>query len=364
MKGLTIPKLLQVTIIVSGLSLAVVSDAAETQYEKAEREAAEHKMTRIQVKLKQEDTAIRFYGIVLDQYGQPVRDAEVRLHVQQFSLNMASLFGKVQRISAKTDPQGRFNVQDTGRQLYVDEINKEGYEYSRTQNTNRFQYSGEGQIFVPDCDQPVIFRMRKKDFSPGFVISERYLNFEIQARESGKTIGRDFIKRQPIKDIAKPVFNSDWLTGDLQVKATLNTNDATWSVGLSSGDPSGGIIVLDQLLFVAPETGYQPEYIFQPEDTKAIKMKYVYLKSRNPSIFTRFEMESVNATKEFFRLSGKSVTNPYGDRNFEEATDLPYAVTKQLTEEVKASFRRGERPTQPDLPKLIKEAKEKAVKSK
>jgi len=58
------------------------------------------------------------------------------------------------------------------------------------------------------------------------------------------------------------------------------------------------------------------------------------------------------------------VTNPYGDRNLEQATDLPYEVTKQLTDEVKAAFRQNKRPVKPDLPKLIEEVKEKAEKDK
>ncbi|MFH0778401.1 MAG: hypothetical protein V2A71_07190, partial [Candidatus Eisenbacteria bacterium] len=64
------------------------------------------------------------------------------------------------------------------------------------------------------------------------------------------------------------------------------------------------------------------------------------------------------------RLRGKAVTNPYGDRNLEQATDLPYEVTKQLTDEAKTSFRQNKRPSKPDLPKLVKEAKEKAEKDK
>ena len=94
------------------------------------------------------------------------------------------------------------------------------------------------------------------------------------------------------------------------------------------------------------------------------KAKYVYLKTRAPAIYTRYEIEHVNANKEFFRLTGKSVTNPYGDRNLEQATALPYEVTKQLADEAKTAFRQNKRPTKPDLPKLVKEAKEKAEKDK
>ena len=92
--------------------------------------------------------------------------------------------------------------------------------------------------------------------------------------------------------------------------------------------------------------------------------KYIYLKSRNPPIFTRIEIEQVNANKSFFRFSGKSVTNPYGDRNLEEAVDVPYEVARYLADEVKSAFSQNKRPTKPNLSMLIKEAKNKAETGK
>ena len=144
----------------------------------------------------------------------------------------------------------------------------------------------------------------------------------------------------------------------------FDPNSATWSVMLSPGGTNGGIIATHQLLYEAPRDGYQPEYAFTPEDRKPVKAKYVYLRSRDPAIYTRFEIEYINANKEFFRLSGKSMTNPYGDRNLEQATDLPYEVTQQLTDEARAALRKNKYPVKPDLPKLIKAAKKKAKKDK
>lgn len=345
--------------------LPSIGDAAETTREKTEREAAENKMTRIEEKLRQQDVAIRFYGKVQDQLDQLVEGAEIVLHITRFSPNMEKLFGETKEVHVKTDSQGYFTIsQEKGRSLYVKEIQKEGYAFSAKQNPiGEYRYAGESQNFTPDQANPVVFRMRKTG-PTAFLLQDRSVALQFRVAESGKMIGYDFVQRGPIRNVANPTGDDAVRVTDLQVKATLNTNDATWAVVLSPGNTNGGIIVSEQLLYEAPNAGYQQEYTFTPEDRKPVKAKYVYLKSRDPAIFTRIEIEHINANKDFFRLSGKSVTNPYGDRNLEQATDLPYEVTKQLTDEAKASFRQNKRPTKPDLPKLVKEAKEKAEKDK
>lgn len=351
-------------LLFAGL-LPPVGNAAETAREKTEREAAENKMTRMEEKLRQQDVAIRFFGKVQDQLGQPVEGAEVVLHVTQFSPNMEKLFGATKEVRVKTDAQGCFTVShEKGRSLYVKEIQRDGYAFSPKENPiGEYRYAGEGQPFVPDQANPVVFRMRKTGTTT-FLLADRSLDVQFRLAESGKSIGYDFVQRSPIRNVANPASDDAARVCDLQVKATFNTNDATWAVVLSPGNTNGGILVSEQLLYEAPDTGYQPEYTFTPEDRKPVKAKYVYLKSRGPAIFTRLEIEHINANKEFFRLSGKSVTNPYGDRNLEQATDLPYEVTKQLTADAKAAFRQNKRPSKPDLPNLVKEAKEKADKDK
>jgi len=327
-----------------------------------------------QEKLKQaqsNETPIEFYGRVIDQFNEPVGGAEVKAHVQQVGILYVWEPPPVNYL-VKTDTQGRFVIPPKGTKvtkglsLHFDDISRDGYELARDENFHRsYEYAkGNRTQFVPDKSSPVVFHMRKKGANPAFLFEEASLKFQVAATESGKAIGYDFVQRGRIRDVANPAGDDAALVCDLQVKATFNTNDATWTVVLSPGDTNGGIIVSEQLLYEAPDTGYQPEYTFTPEDRRPMKARYVYLRSRDPAIFTRLEIEHINANKDFFRLSGKSVTNPYGERNLEQATDLPYEVMKQLTDDVKTSFRQNKRPLKPDLPKLIKEAKDKADKDK
>ena len=322
-------------------------------------------MLRMKEALQKQDAQISFFGKVVDQNNTPVAGASVRLHIIHFSPDMEKLFGASKALECTTDGHGLFSVeQKTGRSLYVDSIAKEGYEGSALLNTRRsFQYStrGDQKPFVADRKSPVIFQLRKQG-GASFCLAVNYWDCQVSMKESGNPKGYDFIRQEPLRDLAKPVLNGEALVCDLQVKAMLNTNDATWAVVMSPGNTSGGILVSEQLLYEAPDTGYQPDYTFTPEDRKPVNAKYVYLKSRDPAIYTRLEIEQINANKQFFRLSGKTVTNPYGDRNLEQATDLSYEVTKQLTDEAKASFRQNKRPPKPDLPNLVKEAKEQADK--
>lgn len=363
-------------IIITNL-IFTFSLQAETQHEKTEREAAENKMSRLQVAIQRADRVILFYGRVLDQNDQPVAGADVSLSIQKFSFNMSAMFSQAKDFKVKTDSEGNFMVSgESGRSLYVETIQKEGTEFLFKQNKNRgFNYdSSDGQKYhIPDKANPVIFRIRKKTQTPTFLLSQNALNIKSGAAEPGRAGGYDFINNHRLDDVGRRVFNSNPVFPDIQLQARFNTNDATWMVVLSPGDNKGGIILSEQMLYEAPETGYQPEVAFTPENPYVVttkenknrapaKTKYIYLRSREPAIYTRIEIKSASADKDGVYLSGESVTNPYGDRNLERATDLPWEVYKQLSDEVEYTFRLNKRPVRPDLPKLIREAKEKSKK--
>ncbi len=306
--------------------------------------------------------AVRIYGKVTDQEGRPVANADVMLRWETAEFLIGKQKSSPQTEWLKSDENGTWTFKiDKPHRAFVAEVKKAGYAL-----VARDSYGSAGGNLVEHQttrDNPVVSVLRKKGEAT-FLLKESSLHFQVLASESGKTIGYDLVQREPIRSVANPMGDDAARVTDLQVKATFNTNDATWTAVLSPGNTNGGIIVSEQLLYEAPDTGYQPEYTFTLEDRKPVKAKYVYLTSRDPAIYTRLEIKHINANKDFFRLSGKSVTNPYGDRNLELATDLPYEVTKQLTDEAKASFRQNKRPPKPDIPKLVKEAKDKADKHK
>ena len=304
------------------------------------------------------------YGKVVDDSGIPVEGAKVDFHWTDLAV---SKFGGEQKSEwLATDKNGCFTARiPKGEEPLIEAVQKDGYdfkwEYSPYYSSR--QTGPQNSLLMVSKDHPVILRLRKKG-ETRFLISEKNMSFQFQSNESGKTFGYDLIRRCRIESLSRLVLNDEPLICDLQVKATFNTNDATWAVILSQGNSNDGVIASDQMLYEAPQDGYQQEYAFVAQDLKAPTKGYVYLRSREPSIYSRLELCECVIGKGFFRLEMMSVTNPYGDRNLELATDLPYEVTKQLTDEAKTSFRQNKRPSQPDLPRLMNEAKEKSARER
>jgi hypothetical protein len=339
---------------------SVIVYAEETEHERIEREAAERHMNHIKDEFESMDVDIQFYGKVLDQNNNPVESADVLFHTMRFSPVVQMFFGESKDMQAKTDAQGCFSVVgEKGRSIYFDKIIKDGYEFSLSQNRERgFDYSGVRDPFIPDQNHPIVFHLRKKGETT-FLIREIEMDLCINAKKSGITKGADLVREINIDDISKMTFNGEKLYCDLKVKANFDADTATWTAVIMPGDANGGVIASDQLLYEAPEEGYQSESVFIAEDFKTPEKKYIYLKSRDPAIYTRIDIEDFSANKEYFCLHGQSVTNPYGDRNLEQATDLPFAVDKQLSDEIRSAYRKNKRPVKPDLQKLINEAKGK-----
>ena len=306
--------------------------------------------------VQSQEGKIIFWGKVVDQHGKAVPEASVLLHIQKASIMPR---GPV-IVEAVTDKQGCFSVKKgKGCGLYISKIEKEGYEWNYQYQSlakRSFNYrNDEIPRHLPDADSPIVFPIRKKEQSPTFLFKESGFRLQIKAEESGATVGYDFLqhKRYDRKYAIRDV--SEYSLCDFLVKATLNTNDLKWHVALFSGSTNGGILVSDQMLYEAPEDGYCAEYTFIPDDMKVPQKKFIYLQSQNPAIYTRIEIEHINADGQFFSLRGRSVTNPYGDRNLELATDIPYGVRKQLEGDAKKALRQNKHPKKPDLQKLLKQ---------
>ena len=319
----------------------------------------EAQMARMKELSKSLDVDIRFYGKVLDQFDQPVMGAEVELCLTHFSPSPTAAFTAMKRLTVKTDEHGAFSVtRARGCSLSVEQVVKEGYEFSWERNPLRsFNYSaGWERIFVPDEKAPVVFRVRKKGATT-FVLSGEDLAMGCHVKDSGKAMGYDFIQDAGIDNPANPAGPDRDRTCDLELTATFDKDNSTWKLTLRPGNAGGGIQASEELLYEAPEVGYTAEHVIVPERHKLPKTRYIYLRSREPVIYTRAEIAAVVVGSGFVRLCLDSVTNPYGDRNLEGEPDLPYEVIKPLTDEARAALRQKKLPPKPDLQKLIKEAK-------
>jgi hypothetical protein len=112
---------------------------------------------------------IRFYGKVVDQYGEPVAGASV--HLQW--VNLQGERG-VEETHVVTDAEGLFSLEGVrGKRLLVLRIEKNGY-YDANANENQtgFEFANPAEeiFYEPDASNPVVFMMRKKGESQPLIV--------------------------------------------------------------------------------------------------------------------------------------------------------------------------------------------------
>ena len=321
------------------------------------------KLVKMFAHYQADEGEIEFYGKVIDQEGAPVAGASVSISMPTQKTVEGPEDPRARILS--TDSNGCFEVSRgalgmtelKGIYLNFNRIIKNGYEecgFPPDLSTFSFSQSN-AKRFVADPSNPVVYRMRKKG-ECAFLLEEPYWQLRLPLAPSNQTRGYDFIQREAIQEVDAPAGDEADLICDLRAKVAPHANGAAWQVVLSPGNATGGILVSDQLLHEAPEQGYQPEGILSWPGLGQAATKYVYLKSRDPAIYTRLAIGYINANGDSFLLDGKTLTNPYGDRNLEPMEGLPYAVTKQLTDEARTAFQQNKRPAKPDLERLISEA--------
>ena len=332
------------------------------------------------------DTGINFYGRVLDDQGKPVEGAEVLLHISRFGPVPTAMWTSVAILKLVSDDKGNFSIQgERGRSIYIADIKRNHYDNAPFKNSNTercFYFDRELHVpFIPDPKNPIIYHLRKK--GPEAFLLKGGIGFDFTYGESGTYKGKDFfrIPTFPIKEgeLVHPTVYGKTVVCDLRAQATLDEKHNTWTVVLAPGNPDGGIQSSDQFLREAPATGYQQNLTFivegkapkniQVESNTRVKIgqKYIYLRSRKESIYSRIDMG------EFFQLqwrpsprdpkafisnlhfSASATFNPYGDRILEEATDLPGDVRLGLMDEIDQAYHQKKRPRTPDLKKLIQD---------
>ena len=326
---------------------------------------------------------MQFVGRVVDQYGQPVRGAHVTIQFGQ-----AVPIGMFQRVTEDvytTDRHGFFSIRwRVGTDQLVTRIEKRGYEYL---TGNNLKVTGWDYIQprgpAPSWNAPAVFHLRKRGETTHLQRGQVPIGCEVD--QAGLTFGCDMVQgcRVSPERVQNPSINGEPLCCDILSKGLWNPKNHTWTVVLSSGTPGGGLMISDQLLYVAPETGYQPSLTLAPtgEPSRWDRwgnhkdehpgLRYIYLRSRTPYVYARIDLgEDFDLNDRPFvwkvlpgetyeyQLSNGYVINPYGDRVLDEEPDLPFDTRLELDETVRRAYRFNVngRPPKPDIAKLRKPA--------
>ena len=329
------------------------------------------------------DTSVSFYGKVVDQNGNGVAGASIKLSIASFSPIPCQtehgpgapmpVFQKSKGIIAKTDDSGCFQVEkERGACLDINDIAKDGYDYLPSQNMpGTFKYLPEknkngrplqiDQIpiekrsFIPNKNKPVRFLLRKKGVDAFFVCnsgSKRPVKMETL-----ECIRWDYEHK---KDIPK------W--PGVVVSGALTPDAGHWMLMFKGKHDGDGVLLQKDIAYEAPPDGYQPSVeVMVPASGKAKYQNIILiLRTKTPVTYGIVTLEiHPDDAQDGCGISFESLLNPYGDRNLEPFAeeDLPYKVAERLTEETIAAFQQGKNPLpHADLPKLIKEARAKEKK--
>lgn len=279
------------------------------------------------------ESHVLFYGKVVDQYSRPVSGAEIIVAVSQANLKRPF---KEHPVSTRED--GTFSV-DAGKGgvLKVTKIEKPGYVYEFYEGMPAlFNYLKGSKRHIPDESNPVVFMMRRKEAEPTYLFHHIWTVLQFSAANDFHA-GFDVVR-----EVVDP--NRYWLEKylDIEANAHWKPGDATCEITLkANGDDAAGLILSDQFLGMAPESGYQKSLTLIFEDRKPVQQKYLYVRSRTPAIYSRFEIGGAGMGRDWLQLGLQGHTNPYGERNLEMDEQFPIAARHHIQAKVREAYRDG-----------------------
>ncbi|MGD9873840.1 MAG: hypothetical protein AB7T27_06175 [Kiritimatiellia bacterium] len=320
--------------------------AEQTQLRKKAEEATKH---WLKVHLP-----ITIFGKIVDQNNVVVPGAEVDISWREPTLDLDL---KVRSKLCSSDDEGIFACPiSKGTMPIIRNIKKDGYEFVFRQNpTVMLPMDEQGKILAETSrEKPIILRMRKKGGATFLLNKEGQLIRVSSAETQRATL--DVLKQRG-KELPCALRYSD-----LAVEVAHSQVDHKWRVTYSATNGTDGLVASNDLLYESPQEGYQKKVVLNGPPWP----RYLYLRSRLLAIYSRIDLEhsiwKESETNQGFRIRYNAWINPYGSRNLEYESDLTaqWQLRKQLEREARADLLQNKRPTKPDLPKLIKEAEDKA----
>ena len=228
---------------------------------------------------KKMDVPIVFYGIVTDDSGASVSNAQVQIHYAHFALNYG---GGIDTKEATTDQAGRFTVSGIrGRELYLNKIYRFGYEFTYTGETYPYSGSSSEKIHVPDKNNPVRFTLRKKN--PPTLVLPR-----VHAKQFNDTVHTIYYDAQR-RELWTRQMNGEVRLDDLTVSAARDHERKTWTVIFTTARPEDGIILSKDMLYTVPSYGLQSRITVLVPEGPPEQPFHLCLKSRSGTIYTGFD---------------------------------------------------------------------------
>lgn len=339
-------------ILLVSYCLAACSALCAENYEEQERLAAERKQLHMKQMMQQLDRSVAFYGKVVDQFGDPVEDAEILIHITQFSPSADELFGRVKVVSTTSRRDGSFLVsEEHGRKVYVDDIAKKGY--APFLATDHLQDFRPGATAMPTVDHPATFVVRKIGDAVPMLKGAGRLDL---SATSSNVIARLLRPTEDEVDLLGAAVASS--APGLRAAATLSPDPAVWVIRISGEGEADGILLAAEPLYEAPTDGYRAQVTLTISADAPYRATnaVLCLKTSSPETYSLVRL-SVRPSNGKCTVHFESMTNPYGTRTLDNVEDLdPYwGRKKQLEIDAKKALSQGRHPERPDVQKIVAE---------
>jgi len=259
------------------------------------------------------NATINFWGRVVDQDGNPLMGAKVNLTLNYGWIKSPTEGGmKEDKMSLETDENGNFALSNTqGHGIEVKAIDKAGYKLSE-KVTRSYAYSWSADIFHPDPNKPVVFKMWK----------QRGAEQLVQPRSWNGQVACDGTTNR--FDLLQGKRNAG---GDLEIACFRNplklppASNAPYDYGLQIAIIGGGIQTTeDEFTYLAPESGYSSSLTFgqKADDPKWVgKVKQEFYIKTADGHFGRLAIDWYAWQQFSTHLDWNCSINPSGSRNLE-----------------------------------------------
>lgn len=333
------------------MASAVVADEREDQ----ERLSAENKQALMRQTLQSRDLPITFHGKIVDQSGQPVEDAEITVHVVQYSPSAEDLFGRVKVISTKSKRDGSFLIAgEHGREAYVHAVTKTGYaSLSVLDRQLLFSPAPNAPVGMPTAAHPATFVVRKIGDAVPMLKGAGRLDL---SANSSNVITRLLRPTEDEMDLLGAAVAS--AGPGLRSAATLSPDPAVWVIRISGEGEADSILLAAESLYEAPTDGYRAQVTLTVSADAPYRATnaVLCLKTSSPETYSLVRL-SVRPSNGKCTVHFESMTNPYGTRTLENVEELdPYwGRKKQLEIDAKKALSQSRHPERPDVQKIVAE---------
>ena len=274
------------------------------------------------LKLRSTESEIHFYGKLIDQHGKAVINATILYHTTGYGL----LSPRYKKGKVKVDEKGGFEVHGgkTGY-LYIEDIVAQGYEFKVGEDFNEdfFDYRrSRRDRHRPDKENPVIFHLRKKEALGTYLMTMEFV-VTLRGGEGKRHWARDLAKGWNANARTRKNPEVFW---DIEAEGEMDLERREWRVTFRTNGERSGLQFRDEFLYEAPEDGYAKslEVVFPFTEHGKFPVKYLYVRLREPGMYSRFEISEYSQCDEthLYLRCNNGVINPYGDRSLEPVKSL------------------------------------------